>query len=118
MYTIREVVGDVVPPVVQNLQGKILVNTLLKEVIVEGEVKFSYKQVVFSEGVGRDTMAKVVEEVHLKEIERYSLRMLPSIASTLSGVAIDYDEAIIMDTDLEYSGVRTKLEEVLLELEH
>ena len=109
----RIVKSNTRPNLLKKLQGKLLVNVLVKELLDDS---FEYVQLVLSPSSSVDVITKAIEDVYLSKIKEMNMNCLDSIRAKMAGVEKDYDDAVIIDVEFDSALLWAELNLIIQEL--
>lgn len=109
----RIVKSNTRPNLLQKLQGKLLVNVLIKELLDDS---FEYVQLILSPNSSVDAIIEAVEKVYTERIKEMNMNCLDSIRAKMAGVEKDYDDAVIIDVEFDSALLWAELNLIIQEL--
>lgn len=114
MYYTRSAQSAQAPEFLQNLQNLLLVNILPRETLsLDGEPQWDFTQIVLPPNSSIQAIIAAVEEEFKAEFARLDLRSAGALRAKLLGSAIDYDEAVLIDTEIECERLREDFKQIL-----
>jgi len=105
------------PSTVESLQGSTLVNTHIREVQLEDSIQYTYKQSKIQLHASTEDVVKQVESMYLSSIDELNQKCAGSLRSKLLGTQIDYDDALLIDTETDCIALYQEMLSVIESLE-
>lgn len=111
-----EVKSDVLPKTVEYLKGVALVNALVTKTEGEDGVLYTYTQSKLPESSTKEQIEHEIIRMYENRIKSISSKCSNSLRAKLLGVAVDFDEALLIDSEMDTDALREELLSVLLTL--